>query len=61
MVRAADAERGFITCSHVGCGALNTLQSAYHYADTIVRGLPSFGHLINVDDPETVYLLGVWC
>lgn len=57
MVRAADAERGAITCTHAGCQAVNTVQSAFHYDENIVRGLPKFGHLTNVDDPETVYLL----
>ncbi len=57
MVRTTDIERGSITCSHVGCGAINPLQPAYHYDENIVRGLPSFGHLMNIDDPETVYLL----
>ena len=57
MIRATDIERGSITCSHVGCGAVNTLESTFHYDENIVRGLPSFGHLVNVDDPETVFLL----
>ena len=45
MVRPADWERGAVTCSHVGCGAVNGLPTAFHYDETIVRGLPSFGHL----------------
>lgn len=57
MVRAADAERGFITCTHTGCQTINTLLSAFYYDETIVRGLPKFGHLTNVNDSETVYLL----
>ena len=57
MVRAADAERGSITCSHVGCGAVNNLQMAFHYDENIVRGLPGFGQLTYLDDPETRYPL----
>lgn len=57
MVRAADAERGSITCSHIGCGAVNVLQTAFHYDEAIVNGLPDFGHLIYVEKPETKYEL----
>ena len=57
MVRAADAERGSIQCSHVGCGAVNTLQKAFHYDEHIVQGLPSFGQLVHADEPKTTYPL----
>ena len=33
------------------------MQSAFFYDENVVRGLPSFGHLVNPDDPETTYLL----
>ena len=57
MVRAADAERGSITCSHVGCGAVNELAKAFHYDDSILRGLPNFGKLTYLGDPSTAYPL----
>jgi hypothetical protein len=57
MVRAADAERGSITCSHVGCGAVNVLQKAFQYNENIVHGLPGFGQLTYLDKPEKIYLL----
>lgn len=57
MVRAADAERGSITCSHVGCGAVNTLGTSFHYDENIVQGLPEFGLLTYLDRPWTTYPL----
>lgn len=57
MVRAVDAERGSITCSHVGCGAVNVLQKAFHYDENIVHGLPGFGQLTYLDTPEKTYPL----
>ncbi len=57
MVRAADAERGSITCSHVGCGAVNMLQTGFHYNEAIVQGLPGFGQLTYLDDPSKTYSL----
>ncbi len=57
MVRAADAERGSITCSHVGCGAVNVLQSAFHYDENIVLGLAGFGQLTYLDNTKTTYPL----
>ncbi|WP_381506569.1 FHA domain-containing protein [Spirosoma flavum] len=57
MVRTADAERGSITCSHVGCGAINNLQTSFHFDENIVRGLPGFGQLTYLDDPEITYPL----
>lgn len=57
MVRAADAERGTIRCSHVGCGADNRLQTAFHYDPSIVQGLPEFGHLTYLERPELTYPL----
>ena len=57
MVRAADAERGSITCSHSGCGAMNALQTAFHYDEAIVDGLPDFGRLTYVEKPDLVYPL----
>ena len=59
MVRAADAERGAIVCSHMGCGAVNGLQKPFHYDEAIVQGLPSFGQLTYLDNPETTYPLQV--
>lgn len=57
MVRAADAERGSITCSHVGCGAVNILQTDFQYDANIVHGLPDFGQLTYQGDSKTVYPL----
>lgn len=57
MVRSTDIERGSITCSHTGCRAVNSLPSAWYYDENIVRGLPSFGHLVNMDEPDITYLL----
>ena len=57
MVRAADAERGSITCSHVGCGVVNSLQTAFQYDEAIVNGLPDFGQLTYLGKPETMYPL----
>ena len=57
MVRAADAERGSITCSHIGCGAVNNLKTAFQYDQSIVNGLPDFGNLIYLGNPETIYPL----
>ncbi|QMW00209.1 FHA domain-containing protein [Spirosoma foliorum] len=57
MVRAVDTERGSIVCSHVGCGAVNVLQKPFHYDESIVLGLPSFGQLTYLGTPETTYRL----
>jgi FHA domain len=57
MVRAADAERGSIVCSHIGCGAVNILQTDFQYDEAIVDGLPDFGRLTYVEKPDRVYPL----
>lgn len=57
MVRAVDAERGSITCSHIGCGAVNNLQTAFQYDEALVNGLPDFGQLLYLGTPETTYPL----
>jgi hypothetical protein len=57
MVRAADTERGSITCSHVGCGAVNVLQKPSQYSEAIVQGLPEFGQLTYLGNPEINYPL----
>ena len=57
MVRAADAERGYVTCTHVNCGAVNYLSKDFHYDETIVRGLPSFGQLTYEGNLTTTYPL----
>lgn len=57
LIRAADAERGCIVCSHVGCGAVNRLQETFQYDEAIVRGLPDFGTLTYLDNPERVFPL----
>lgn len=57
MVRVADAELGSIVCSHVGCGAVNNLQTGFHYDESIVQGLPKFGQLTYVEKPQKVYSL----
>jgi hypothetical protein len=57
MVRAADAARGTITCSRLGCGKVNMLQTAFQYDEAIVQGLPEFGKLTYIGRPETVYPL----
>ncbi|GAB4033419.1 hypothetical protein GCM10028774_16490 [Spirosoma jeollabukense] len=61
MVRAADAERGSITCSHVGCGAINDLRTAFQYDDAIAQGLPDFGQLTYMGKPEKIYPLQWGC
>ncbi|ADB38983.1 FHA domain-containing protein [Spirosoma linguale] len=57
MVRAADAERGSIVCSHLGCGAINTLSAGFQYDENIVRGLPAFGQLTYLGDSQLIYPL----
>lgn len=57
MIRPADAERGSITCSHPGCGALNSLHTAFYYDENVVRGLPGFGQLTYAGEPQTTYPL----
>ncbi|WP_080241171.1 FHA domain-containing protein [Spirosoma rigui] len=55
MVRAADAERGTIACSHIGCGIVNNLRTDFHYDEAVVNGLPSFGSLTYLENPETKF------
>lgn len=57
MVRAADLDRGDITCSHVGCGTVNVLQMGFYYDENIVNGLPDFGALVYVGNPAVTYPL----
>jgi|GEM_PF-968739 len=57
MVRAADIQRGSIVCSHVGCGAINMLETASYYDESIVEGLPGFGQLTYANSPKQPYLL----
>lgn len=57
MVRAIDVERGSIVCSHVGCGAVNPLQTGFYYDENIVQGLPGFGYLTYLGNTETIYPL----
>jgi len=57
MVRAADAERGSVTCTHTGCGSVNILPAAFHYDENIVRGLPGFGQLTYGGDLTSTYPL----
>ncbi len=57
MVRGTDAERGYIVCSHMGCGATNDLQVGFQYDESIVNGLPGFGCLTYLGQPKTLYLL----
>ncbi|WP_338874424.1 FHA domain-containing protein [Spirosoma sp. SC4-14] len=57
MVRASDAQRGSIVCSHVGCGAVNILQTASYYDENLVRGLPGFGQLTYASSPDITYPL----
>lgn len=52
MVRAADADRGQILCSHAGCGAVNDLApvapagvAAYQYDESLALSLPGHGLL----------------
>ncbi|WP_375446686.1 FHA domain-containing protein [uncultured Fibrella sp.] len=56
MVRPADAERGTIVCSHVGCSALNTLNKAYQYDPSLAVGLPAHGRLTYLNSPVPVML-----
>ena len=56
MVRAADAEKGQITCSHPGCGAVNVLQSAFYYDQSLAEGLPAFGQLVYLSGSTSVVL-----
>lgn len=57
MVRPSDAERGSIQCSHIGCGAVNTLATGSYFDETIVRGLPGFGQLTYLNDQASTYPL----
>ncbi|GAB3948229.1 hypothetical protein GCM10028805_22100 [Spirosoma harenae] len=57
MVRTADFEKGSITCSHIGCGAVNRLQAAFQYDEAIVQGLPDFGLLTYEGSPTISYPL----
>ncbi len=57
MVRAVDAGRGSITCSHTGCGAVNVLQTMIQYDEAIVEGLPDFGRLVYLNKPGLAYPL----
>ena len=57
MVRATDAERGSIICSHVGCGGVNLLQTGCEYDEALVQGLPEFGRLTYVGQPTVYYSL----
>lgn len=57
MVRTADAERGSITCSHVGCGATNTLTSGFYYDESLLNGLPGFGQLTYLGSTPTTFAL----
>lgn len=57
MVRAIDAELGSITCSHLGCGAVNNLHTDFHYDEAVVNGLPNFGTLTYLENSQTEYAL----
>ncbi|MGA0559282.1 FHA domain-containing protein [Larkinella sp. VNQ87] len=57
MVRASDAERGSIRCTHIGCGAVNGLSAGFHYSDALVQGLPAFGQLTYLENPAMAYPL----
>lgn len=57
MVRATDAERGSIVCSHTGCGAVNTLQTIFQYDEAIANGLSDVGRLVYLEQPEVAYPL----
>lgn len=57
MVRAADTECGHITCSHVGCGAINILQTMWHYDQSLALSLNAYGQLAYLNDPVPGTLL----
>lgn len=61
LVKPADVERGTITCSHVGCGAINSLATSWYYSPTILDGLSEVGMLSgNVDSSVALPLqLGI--
>ncbi|MBD2699295.1 FHA domain-containing protein [Spirosoma sp. BT702] len=57
MVRAADVERGFITCSHTGCGAVNVLETTGYYDEGFLHDLDSLGQLTYQGDSIRTYSL----
>ncbi|CCH54155.1 hypothetical protein BN8_03299 [Fibrisoma limi BUZ 3] len=52
-------ERGSIVCSHIGCGAINALNTAFYYDDSILQGLPGFGELTYLESPGRTFKLHV--
>lgn len=54
MVRQPDIDRGSIVCSHVGCGAINSLSKSVEYDLRLALDLPHHGHLIYQADPSVV-------
>lgn len=54
MVRATDIERGYIICSHTGCGQTNALTPTIEYDARLAIDLPGHGHLTYLADPAVV-------
>lgn len=54
MVRATDVERGYIRCSHTGCGQTNELTPTVEYDARLAIDLPSHGQLTYLNDPTVV-------
>ncbi len=57
LVKAADAERGEITCKHPNCGKLNPISTQLQYDPAITDGLPAFGQLMYLGRLDRVYPL----
>jgi FHA domain len=56
MVRPADVERGSITCTHLGCGAMNVFHKAFQYDSSLATGLPAHGQLTYLNSAVPVML-----
>ena len=54
MVRGTDMEQGQITCSHVGCGAINSLQTTFQYDQSLALSLPAYGQLTYLNAESVV-------
>jgi hypothetical protein len=57
MIRPTDVERGFVVCTHVGCGGTNTLAQTMEYDQRLAIDLPAHGQLVYQSDPAVVLRL----
>jgi pSer/pThr/pTyr-binding forkhead associated (FHA) protein len=57
MIRPADVERGFIVCTHTGCGSTNPLAQSVEYDQRLALDLPTHGLLVYQSDPAVVLRL----